>query len=61
MLLMPAAPERRPVCRMHRFGGQAPQVIVGVRTCAQGHAHETDLKLYHCTGCGFPLTMPLED
>jgi hypothetical protein len=46
-------------CRVHRFDDHAV-AIRGVRMLADGYGERVDRKLYQCTGCGFPMTMPLE-
>lgn len=58
MLPMPAVLDRPTPCRVHRFSGQVPQVVIGGEFCEQGHLHQTDRWLYRCTGCGFLLTLP---
>lgn len=46
-------------CRVHRFDGHAV-AVTGIKMLAEGYGERVDRKLYQCTGCGFPLTMPLE-
>lgn len=57
---MPQTLAVREVCRVHLFGQQVPRAVASMKVHADGiTGHYVDRRLYLCTGCGFPMTMPL--